>query len=263
MFFNYAPTVYLLTATKVFHLGVAGSLSRRTGPHLNESYDWHLASNSWVPRTVNQDGFPAIVPECGDAAAGIGAIAKTNPITAERLLALSAGQIESPSWHAPKNLDSCNVEASEIIRRITFCQDDAPEAADFRTRRLRRCAHLARLIERDGTLPASLADLRPGAVFNWSPDFPHQNIASSVGRRATVIYLGEEVTEAGVDRVSRRVADFVGRAFARPNEVLEAHQRLHVWYRDGAGNTVAYDFSDYLRYDKPRTESPLDFTRSA
>ncbi len=93
LFFTYIPAVFAITASKVAHHGVTASVSRRRGPILTSTRVWDDASASWiVPTTVN-DGFAAIVGECGDAAADIQALASTKPFCAERTLALCAGQI--------------------------------------------------------------------------------------------------------------------------------------------------------------------------
>jgi hypothetical protein len=261
LFFNYLPASFFLTVTKVAHIGVTASLSRRRGPILSSVRTWDNASSNWAECDSLDDGFLCIVSECGEAASRIADIAQANPIAVERILALSAGQVDDASWYTPDKLDSFRTGPTEVIQRITFCQDDAPEAVRFRAARLRRCAHLFRLLEAAGPLPPSLADMREGASFTWSHSKPHQNMISADGRLATIIYLGEEATESDVECVSNKVAEYISRSFVTHDEVLAAHQRLHVWYRNDTGEIASYDFSRYVRYDEPRTESPFDITR--
>lgn len=261
LFFNYLPASFFLIVTKVAHIGVTASLSRRRGPILSSVRTWDNASSNWAECKSLDDGFSCIVSECGEAASRIADIAQANPIAVERILALSAGQVDDASWYTPDKLDSFRTGPTEVIQRITFCQDDAPEAVRFRAARLKRCGQLFRLLAAEGPLPPSLADMREGASFSWSHSNPHQNMVSAAGRLATIVYLGEEADASHIDSVSNKLAEYISRSFVTHDEVLAAHQRLHVWYRTDGGEIASYDFSRYVRYDEPRTESPFDITR--
>ena len=110
-------------------------------------------------------------------------------------LPICAGKIEDgDNWHDVRRLDSCVIDASEVIRRITFCQDTDNHAREFRvSTRLKRCGHLWAILKTNNRLPPALADLKEGFRLEWSPDFPHQKaIAVTTGKRATVVYMGEE-----------------------------------------------------------------------
>jgi hypothetical protein len=100
LFFNYHPATYLLAATKVDHIGVSASLSRRRGPQLVETRCWDEATSSWIAQTNPVDGFSSIVPESGQVQHQVKRVADTNPFNAERLLALCAGKIGiSQEWY--------------------------------------------------------------------------------------------------------------------------------------------------------------------
>jgi hypothetical protein len=259
LFLNYGPAVYQFTATKVAHLGVTASLSRRRGPQLTETRTWDVESSRWISQNSIDDGFSAISGECGGAELNILALAASNPFSVERVLALCAGKIETgPDWHVLKNLDSCSIDASEVVRRLTACQDS--EANQFRVARLRRCRRLHTILQ--SSLPPALSDLEHGFELSWDPASPHQNVVSSDGQRATVIYLGDSCSEKLVEQVFALAADFLGRGFSEPNDIIEARQRLHVWYRSDNGNDVTVNPYAYIDYDDPRSDSPFDIARS-
>jgi hypothetical protein len=260
LFFTYIPAVFTITASKVAHRGVTAALSRRRGPILNSTRVWDNASGQWVVSNAVADGFAAIVGESGDASADIQVLASAGPLRAERTLALSAGQITHSDWYTPKKLDSCLIGTMEVMRRITACQDTDNEARQYRTKRLRTAHRVATILK--NALPAALADLEAGFRFDWSPHSPHTNIASTVGRRATAIYLGDEHTPETAYSVAAKAADHIGEWETSPNAIIEGRQRLHVWYRDNQGNDVPCDQDRYVQYDETHTESPFDITRS-
>ncbi len=259
LFFNYGPAVYQFTATKVAHLGVTASLSCRRGPQLTETRTWDVESCRWISQDSIDDGFSTISGECGDAELNILTLAASNPFSVERVLALCAGKIETgQDWHVLKNLDSCSIDSSEVVRRLTACQDS--EANQFRVGRLRRCRRLHTILQ--SSLPPALSDLEYGFELSWDPASPHQNVVSSDERRATVIYLGDSCNESLVAQIFALAADFLGRWFSEPNDIIEARQRLHVWYRSDNGNDVTVNPHAYIDYDDPRSDSPFDIARS-
>lgn len=260
LFFTYIPAVFAITASKVAHHGVAASMSRRRGPILNSTRVWDDASGQWVVSDAVADGFAAIVAESGNASADIQALACANPLRAERTLALCAGQIAQNDWYSPKKLDSCMIGTTEVMRRITACQDTDEEARQYRTKRLRTAHRVASILTSQP--PAALTDLQDGFRFDWSSQSPHTNIISTAGRRATAIYLGDEHTLDTASSVAAKAADHIGEWESTPNAIIEGRQRLHVWYRDDQGNDVPCNPDKYMQYDETHTESPFDITRS-
>ena len=260
LFFTYIPAVFAITASKVAHHGVPAALSLRRGPILTSTRVWDEEAARWVAAGAIADGFAAIVAECGKATDDIWTLASTRPLCAERTLALCAGQVSQFDWYTPKKLDSCLISTSEIVRRITACQDTDEEARQFRTRRLRTAHRVASILNTQ--TPAALADLRDGFKFDWSPQSPHTNIVSSAGRRATAIYLGDEHTPETAYIIAAKAADHIGQWEKTPNAIIEGRQRLHVWYRDNQGHDVPCEPDWYVQYDETHTESPFDITRS-
>ena len=131
------------------------------------------------------DGFATIVAESGNSSADLQTLANNCPLRAERTLALCAGQIMHGDWYSTKKLDSCQIDTTEVMRRITACQDTDESARQYRTKRLRTAHRVASILTNE--LPAALGDLQAGFRFDWSSQSPHTNIVSSAGRRATAV----------------------------------------------------------------------------
>lgn len=263
MFFNYQPAIFLLTATKVTHVGVIASLSRRRGPQVSETRVWNSQGHAWIPQATTEDGFDSIVSECGNAMNDIKRIADNNPFDAERVLALSGGGIGAEmQWHELRYLDSCGIESNEVIRRMTFCQDTDVAASDFRVARLRRCAFLWNILTTKETLPPAIADLESGFRLDWNSAAPHQNVISAAGRRATAIYMGEGMADSRIEAVAKIVAENLNRSFPDPGASIRARQRLHVWSRGADGQSRIFDPSRYLNFDDPKSGSEYDITRT-
>jgi hypothetical protein len=262
LFFNYEPATYLLEATKVAHIAVPASISRRRGPQLTRTRIWNDATTSWVEQVAAEDGFSAVVGESGQANDEIKRVADNNPFEAERILALCAGKIETgDNWHDLRQLDSCVIDASEVINRITFCQDTNEQAVAFRVARLKRCSHLWDILTAENNLPPSLADLKDGFRLEWSIGFPHQNaVAVTTGKRATVIYMGEEASNAQIEAIAKRVAEFIHRRCINPDESRSARQRLAVWFRENQEVTLC-DPHRYTQIDQTSENSEFDIGR--
>jgi len=261
LFFNYERGVYLLEATKVAHIGVAAPVSRRRGPQLTRVLSWNPDTRIWIDSATADDGFAGIAEASGDAEGQITTLANESPLAAERVLALCAGSIgKVGDWPKVHLLDSCIIDSSEIVYRITFSQDAEDAARDFRVARLRRCGHLWNILSTPNLLPPALADFEHGFSFQWSPEHPHQNAGSASGNRATVIYMGEESSFEKVEETAMTAAENLRRAYADPDANLSARQRLAIWVRD-ENEIQIFDSSRYLKYDQTRTESEFDIGR--
>lgn len=262
LFFNYTPATYLLQATKVAHIGVPAAISRRRGPQLTKASVWDGDAMAWVEQVGADDGFNALVDESGQAKDELKRIAEDNPFAVERILALCAGEIgHYEDWHSVRKIDSCIIDESEVICRITFCQDTDDQASKFRIARLKRCGNLWNVLKTNDLLPASLADLSDEFQLDWSPVSPHQNVLSASGKRATVIYMGEESGIAQAESIFKYAAAFLQRGFADHNESHNARQRLAVWYRGDQGGIELYGRERFISYTSPGDATEFDIGR--
>lgn len=261
LFFSYAPAVFLLVGTKVAHLRVPAPLSKRIGPKMDALYVWSAESNEWKVSEQAQDGFADVVADAGAAAEQLKELAKSNALAVERVLAICAGHpVSRIDWHKVTHLDSCKIDADEIVQRVTFCHDRETKATSFRRSRLRAGQRAMRLLVQP--FPPSLNDLAAGFQFDWQPNSPHTNLVSSAARRATIIALDDTHTGRDAENVRNTVAEYLRRTALTADESTEAMQRLHVWYRDDQGNDVLCDPYHYVMYDKV-DESPFDIGRAS
>jgi len=263
LFFNYIPATYLINATKVAHVGVAAPLSRRRGPQLSKSSVWNTDTESWEEQECLEDGFSNIVGEAGDASTNIKDISDLNPFIAERILALCSGKVGTRvDWYFVNQLDSCVIDASEIIFRVTFCQDSEPKVCDFRIGRLKRCRRLWNILQDSANLPPALTDFTGGFSFDWISQSPNQNAISEQGARATVIYMGEDVTIDQVDAVKKTLEELLHRGSRDPDKSIEARQRLAVWYRNDDSEIVVHNPHTYAQIDMTGDRSAVDIGRT-
>ena len=261
LFFNYKPGIFLFNATKVAHIAVAGPVSRRRGPQLTKTCNWNDEEDRWVEKNTADDGFSAVVTESGNAQTEIKRIADANPLEVERILALCAGEIKSnEDWHKVNILDSCVIGSSEIIQRVTFAQDTHEQARRFRTARLQRCSRLWDIITSE-ELPPALLDLKSGFSFKWSHNSPHQNVESTSGKLATLIYMGEESNSIQIEAIKKRVADFLHKSSSGIDQSRSAQQRLHVWFRNEKGAIIPYKPYRDVKIDQTDNISPFDIGR--
>lgn len=262
LFLNFDPATFLFEATKVAHIGVLGAMSRRRGPQLIKRCIWNDIATEWGEQTSAETGFSDISGESGGAEDHVKHIADTNPLAAERALALCAGEIEGgDDWHNVRSLDSCVLGVSEVIRRVTFCQDTDTIAQNFRTARLIRLRRLWGILLSRDKLPPALNGINGNVRLEWSPDSPHQNIVSDEVGRATAIYMGEDATITNVEKVKMNAAEHLRRFFSDDNDRRTALQRLAVWYRDDSEQIVLFDQYRYVQIDEAGGASEYDLAR--
>lgn len=263
LFFNYNPAIFVLEASKVAHIGVVSVRSKRVGPKLKSVLEWDETSASWNTDARIRDGFDAIAGEAGSVKARIMEIAETRPMDVERLLALSVGEIGTHyTWHKPALLDSCVLDSTEIVRRITFCQDTDKAASAFRVGRLKLFRHLVKILSDPTNLPTSLNDFVRGYEFDWAIGAPHQNARSSAGSQATVVYVGELADLREVEAIQMRLAEWLRRSAFSSDLAREAMQRLAVWYQED-GNVRLLEQPQLSKIDEAANTSAFDIARAS
>jgi len=262
LFLNYSPGVYLLEATKVAHTAVPASASRRVGPKLQQVFVWDTDTAALLAQAGATDGFSAILAQSGNAQDEVRRLYTASPVATERALAVCAGKIDTGEWYKVSALDSFGIETTEIIKRITFCQDLDADARGFRSARLFRCSNLWQILANANNHPTALTDLGQGFRLDWHEAHPHQNIVSGANKRATAIYLGEDVDDATIDRVAAQMAENLRRHAVNDNESITARQRLAIWYRRD-NQLCRHNPDRYIKFDDPRSTSDLDLTRQS
>ena len=260
LFFNFGSKVFQLNASKVVRLGVTGPAGTRRGPQMNMVKSWDNAQLKWTDSEMPNDGFADICCECGEAAAQIKSSYDQCPLACERLLALCAGNANHRlDWYEPKVLDSFALDIGEPIRRITFCQANHGGAAEFRVRRLRRCANLWTILQTPANLPQPLLNDMNDFVLEWTHNAPHQNLLCQSGERATVMYLGEDSDETTIESTYKVARERV-RLSMKEEPGDRAKQRVVLWYRDAMG--ILKQRWDPPLIDRQLGESEFDIGRT-
>lgn len=258
LFFNYQPALFELNVSKVYQYRVKGPLSLRRGPQLAACLIWDSTSKDWAPNPLMDDGFSALSFEAGKAQTQLIALATQNPIAAERVITLCAGDMKLlPNWYAIKKLTSCEIDATEIIKRVTFCQDPNTTAKEFRVARLKRCGQIFSYLEQE--IPTALNDFREGFQIDWHPSAPHQNASAKQGR-ATLVNFGDSKSDDDVKQAANFLANYLQRTANGELESRHAKQRMAIWYRDAAGEIQRIDGREYTQIDKIDTGPPFDIT---
>jgi hypothetical protein len=192
LLFHYDEAVFELLVPKLMTTGQA-VLANRNGPSLVHRYTWSALQN-WEEAVHAPDaGFANLLaanPDAGSALNQVAGIA--NPLGIERVLALTAGAIAGlDRWHMPNNIDSCQMQADEVVLRITVAQDTAAKASDFRYGRLTRIAQLRHDIINTPRWPAQVDGMSTGATIAWSMASPHFNVMTADGKPTLIVHLGE------------------------------------------------------------------------
>lgn len=261
LFFNYNATIYAVSATKVVHVGVAGSAACRTGPKITRAFRWHAAEGAWEEQHQAEDGFADIVAYGGAAEAELIAVAARNPMEVERILALGAGKIGHDNWHHLKQLDSCALGADEVVCRVTFAQDTHEKAEEFRTSRLRHFSQLWDILGTHHALPPALADFKDGIRLVWSKSTPHQNIISGSEKRATAIYVGSLASVEKAEKIFQQASYRLERDFPEADARSTAKQRLVVWYHNKANQLTHHNSHAFVQFDQPDNVSEVAINR--
>ncbi|SIT43509.1 hypothetical protein BN2475_430023 [Paraburkholderia ribeironis] len=143
------------------------------------------------------------------------------------------------------------IQSDEIIYRISYAQDTAPQSAQYRAALVSRFIGLSGQIPLISHWPPALRDLADGLTFDWAPAEPHHNIISNAGKRATLIYLGDEPRDSDVAAVGNKVRQsLVGKPTV---------DRCCVVFRRN-GQLKTWSHPDSTRFDRPQSDSPTSIT---
>lgn len=259
MFFNFAPAVYQLTASKVVRLCLPGAVAARRGLKMESSETWDTTQEKWTNTELLNDGFEAILNESGGAEAQVKASYDICPCACERLVAICAGDaFKSDGWYDPKNLGSFSTSELEMINRLTFCQPSHDDEVSYRLRRLWKCARLWEALSDTAELPLGLKDIADGFTLEWTSQAVNHNVRTHAGTRATVMHLGEsnqEAAQIAYNMALRRV-----HASLPVDSAYLAKQCTAAWYFPAIGPRQ-------LVYQRPRFDengkSPVDILKES
>lgn len=235
--FHYAPCVFHLEVTKVFHHAVLKPKTHLIGPRALGAFHWvHNLKQWWPPEKVDDwpaDGFSKLLAGAcnGVDLADLAGVYGQGPVDVERVLAISAGEFgPKENWYEAPNIDSVQLCQHEIVRRITVTLD--PEGAAFRSSRLATAHTLAALRAAGHSWPKEVEFLRTGFKLRWSQAFPHRNVEANDGTLATVIYAGQFGDPVQLERIDQKARQTLAGHIPEPLKALSAeglreHRKQH------------------------------------
>jgi hypothetical protein len=153
-----------------------------------------------------------------------------NPVSIERLIALSVGKATEKNWHDLRKNFFFLINDDGINKRITFTQDPCLETNERRRHYLILFARLANYIVMKAEIfPDIIADLKGNCKVSYQPKDGGSTYNINLfpidgnGSPATGIYLGE-VDKATADGTYDKTANLF--------EENQNWSRIVVWYRD-------------------------------
>ena len=150
-----------------------------------------------------------------------------NPMSAERILTLAAGEVQvSSKWHDPLQMESMRLCEAEVVRRSTITQD--PEAAQIRTQRFSNLRTIAELRQGKFKWPTEFSFLSRGFRFRWDPQTPSRNVATTERRLATIVFAGMFHSIEALERMDFRLRRALAGPAPAPNQILEKDElKIH------------------------------------
>jgi hypothetical protein len=229
-FLNYNEHLFSLELTQPSQAAAQAMARRRTGPKMLDLLVWNSSADEWLQCATGDDGFATFcTTSSGESRA---AVLQTHMVSCgtsmakERLIALATCEVKTEAgqkWGCPTRLPSFQVASDEVVRRLTFAQDQHTIAVDYRERIIARLfALLNGILTNDASFPTPIADLAGDWVLVWpAGGCSDANICAQNGSRpAVVAYLGPSLPTQ-IERVFSGLIAMV---------TEEIRRRLVVWF---------------------------------
>lgn len=209
---DYDEAVFECRVPKVMTTGLA-ALANRNGPSGIARYEWNAGNVSWVAQaTPPGAGFTELMADYPDAAAALPGYATHSPLNIERLLALSAGAIAGgDGWKELSSIDSFQIDADELVQRMTVVQDIGDKPALFRHQRLQAVAQLRHELNFRDSWPAQIPGVGKTSRIEWNVDHKPFNVHGDGARPALVCYLGENPRDRDLENMASKLIDLLRR----------------------------------------------------
>lgn len=253
LFFHYDEAVFVLNVSKPLFDGPA-VLANKQGPLMTSRWTWDDPSQVWQECPTSADsGLNTLIADDTDLQAALSdLVASSDPLAVERALALVCGTVKcDDNWFKVNELDSCQIAADEILKRITFANDKSDAATKFRHTRLQHASILGKLLTSNPDWPPQVNDIQ-GAKIKWISSNPNYNTYKNDVDPAVIIYLGEHPLNATIINTRDKFLHILKR------EGRRYYHRLAICYRHH-GNLSFAEMPSETRYDNA-SEHVTDFT---
>jgi len=262
---HYDEAVFELLVPKLFTTEPA-VVANRNGPTCIHRYEWRGDPSSWHETSDAPDtGFLGLLAEHHEIEPVLRQVLNvSNVLGVERVLALTAGAINgTEQWLSAHNIDSCQIAADEVVRRITVAQDPSSLARSFRHERLACLANLQHIISTHDTWPPQVVGVDADARLHWERGIPHHNVVTASNVPTLIAFLGESPSAHLIQMVADMLFDLLRRAGG------DHHKRLCILYRKH-GDVRFATIPGLTRFDDPMEDktdflavTPLDITDGA
>lgn len=234
-YLNCAAHALLLQKEKVVYQGPR-VLEPQFCLQVSGRWGWNGA---WVADMTPDDGFAGALKPYPALPVPFQALAAECPLAVERTLEmLTLPEDKTSDWHVLERLGALQVALPESIRMVTVEQEPDPNSKGrtFRKLRLERAQGALTLPGAGVPWPGGVAELEHGFAFTWTAAEPHRNvIATKSGKRATVIFLGDESDDNVIDAAFKFASQHVRHKAFTDAEAVGANVQDAV---DKAGNRV-------------------------
>lgn len=190
LLFHYDEAVFELRVPKLLTVGAA-VMANRNGPTVFQRYVWSPGMANWTVGAVPEPGFHTFIASNPSAQTALQQVLAANdPLAVERILALSAGEINGrPNWLTIKDIDSCQIGPDEVVHRLTVVQDTQDNA--FRHHRLNTAAQIHHEVLTAGYWPPQVVGVNAASTLHWNSTNPNFNILTADGQPTLIVYLGD------------------------------------------------------------------------
>lgn len=231
-FFNFQAAVYHYTISKAFALGNHVQWRRR-GPQMSATLIWNIASGRWAETQEMPDNFSAI---CLDVdAQGLHHLHTPgyDPLNTERLVNLSIGFARDAKWFHISNLQTCQIDATEKICRLTFAQEKDQEVTRQRASNLCNFNNLRHIVEQKSPWPIWMSHVNQAVVLGYQPQTPNRNLRDQNDFNATGVYFGNH-SAANLAALYQRLEELLATDTIR----RQGQNAIAIWYHQNGQNLL-------------------------
>lgn len=246
LLFHYDEAVFELFVPKLITT-MSAVLVNKNGPAAKGRYEWKEEIKSWECGVYPvESGFNDLIQHIPNAQLALSKILpQENMLNVERVLSLSAGSIKGGErWYEAKNIDSCQIEANEVVNRVTVVQDTAETAHEFRHNRFTPLMTIHNELMNQTNWPPQISDVNSHSEIFWVKSKPNFNVLTADSKPTLIVYLGESPSSTRLENTVAMLYTLLRR------EDTPYQRRLCVAHREN-GRIVFAPISAMTRIDDP------------
>jgi hypothetical protein len=236
-FLNPGVEIISYQINKVFAGNVNPVLVRRSGPTINEIYEWANQNNEFIPIPLIGDGYVDFISSLNINCNNLNlSDSDLCFIDKERLINLSLGEFNEKNggenWHHIDRLHSFLMDDSESINRYTVTFDDSANV--FRQTQLHKFEELNEIIlKNEINFPDILSSFKNNCediMFynNGHFIYKYNLVTSDNQNKATVVYLGR-VSESQAEEMRSKVL----KLFPEEDRIFK---QIVIWFKSAPDN---------------------------